>query len=85
MPKPCLWWSATTSGRSRTRPEGATLKQIAKDFVIHPMTLSDWMRKAAMDAENKTAAPSPSRPSELVRTSSVRIGDDCKTLIGVGL
>ena len=35
---------------ARSRPEGVTLEQIAKDFGIHPMTLSGWMKKAAVDA-----------------------------------
>jgi transposase len=34
---------------ARNRPTGTTLEQIAKDFGIHPMTLSGWMRKAAID------------------------------------
>ena len=35
---------------ARSRPEGVTLEQIAADFGIHPMTLSGWMKKAAVDA-----------------------------------
>ena len=35
---------------ARRRPDGTTLEQIAKDFGIHPMTLSGWMKKAAIDA-----------------------------------
>ena len=34
---------------ARNRPEGTTLEQIAKDFGIHPMTLSKWLRQAAID------------------------------------
>ena len=34
---------------ARGRPDGVTLEQNAKDFGIHPMTLSGWMRKAAID------------------------------------
>ena len=34
---------------ARNRPAGTTLEQVAKDFGIHPMTLSGWMRKAAID------------------------------------
>jgi transposase len=34
---------------ARRRPEGTTLEQIAKDFGIHPMTLSKWLRRAAVD------------------------------------
>lgn len=35
---------------ARNRDEGVTLEQIAKDFGIHPMTLSNWMKRA--DIEN---------------------------------
>ena len=35
---------------ARTREDGVTLAQIAKDFGIHEMTLSKWMRQA--DIEN---------------------------------
>jgi transposase len=34
---------------ARTRDPGVTLEQIATDFGIHPMTLSKWMRQAAID------------------------------------
>ncbi len=30
-------------------PEGTTLEQIAHEFGIHPMTLSKWLRRAAID------------------------------------
>ncbi len=33
---------------ARNRPDGVTLEQIAADFGIHPMTLSKWLRKAAV-------------------------------------
>ncbi len=32
------------------RPDGVTLEEVAADFGIHPMTLSKWIRKAAIDA-----------------------------------
>lgn len=35
---------------ARNRPAGTTLEQVAKDFGVHPMTLSGWMRKAAVEA-----------------------------------
>ena len=35
------------------RDAGVTLEQIAKDFGIHPMTLSTWISKAAVDAGDK--------------------------------
>lgn len=34
---------------ARRRPEGTTLEEIAHDFGIHPMTLSKWLRQAAID------------------------------------
>ena len=34
---------------ARARPEGTTLEQVAADFGIHPMTLSKWLRQAAVD------------------------------------
>ncbi len=38
---------------ARSRPEGTTLEQVAVDFGIHPMTLSKWMRTAAVDAGDR--------------------------------
>ena len=38
---------------ARSRPEGTTLEQVAADFGIHPMTLSKWMRTAAVDAGDR--------------------------------
>ena len=35
------------------RPEGTTLEQIAGDFGIHPMTLSKWIRCAAVDSGDR--------------------------------
>jgi transposase len=34
---------------ARSREKGVTLAQIAKDFGIHEMTLSKWMRQAAVE------------------------------------
>lgn len=34
---------------ARSRPDDVTLEQIATDFGIHPMTLSKWLRQAAVD------------------------------------
>lgn len=34
---------------ARSRPDGVTLERIAADFGIHPMTLSKWLRQAAID------------------------------------
>ena len=35
---------------ARRPPDGTTLEQIAKDFGIHLMMLSGWLKKAAIDA-----------------------------------
>ena len=46
---------------ARSRPEGTTLEQVAADFGIHPMTLSGWMKNAAVEAGERpgvTAAES---------------------------
>lgn len=34
---------------ARRRDPGVTLERIAADFGIHPMTLSKWLRQAAID------------------------------------
>jgi transposase len=34
---------------ARSRPDGVTLEQIAGDFGVHPMTLSKWLRVAAVE------------------------------------
>jgi transposase len=34
---------------ARNRDEGVALEQIAADFGIHPMTLSNWMKKADIE------------------------------------
>lgn len=34
---------------AQTRDPGVTLDQVAADFGIHPMTLSKWLRQAAID------------------------------------
>ncbi|MEZ5278993.1 MAG: transposase [Acidimicrobiales bacterium] len=54
---------------ARQRPKGTTLEEIAGDFGIHPMTLSDWLRKAA-EAENE---PDTTAPSEDLREARRRI------------
>jgi transposase len=38
---------------ARNREDGVTLEQIAKDFGIHPMTLSNWLSQDAIDNGNK--------------------------------
>lgn len=34
---------------ARSRPDGVTLEQVAADFGVHPMTLSKWLRVAAVE------------------------------------
>ena len=34
---------------ARNREDAVTIEQIAADFGIHPMTLSKWLRQAAVD------------------------------------
>jgi transposase len=34
---------------ARDRDDDVTLEQIAEDFGIHPMTLSKWLRQAAIE------------------------------------
>jgi transposase len=34
---------------ARGREPGVTLEQVAADFGVHPMTLSKWLRRAAVD------------------------------------
>jgi transposase len=34
---------------ARNPPEGVTLEQVAADFGVHPMTLSKWLRQAAVE------------------------------------
>ena len=41
---------------ARRRPDGTTLEQIAHDFGIHPMTLSKWLRQAAVDDGDRPGA-----------------------------
>jgi len=38
---------------AQNREQGVTLEQIAKDFGIHPMTLSNWLSQDAIDAGTK--------------------------------
>ena len=38
---------------ARNREVGVTLEQIAKDFGIHPTTLSNWLSQDAVDAGTK--------------------------------
>jgi len=38
---------------AQQREAGVTLEQIAKDFGIHPMTLSNWLSQDAIDAGTK--------------------------------
>ncbi len=39
--------------RGRSREDGVTLAQIAKDFGVHEMTLHKWIRQADIDDGNR--------------------------------
>ena len=43
---------------ARQRDSGVTLEQIADDFGIHAMTLSKWLRQAAIDDGDKPGVTS---------------------------
>jgi len=43
---------------ARERDPGVTLDQVAKDFGIHPMTLSKWISKEAVDHGDKPGVTS---------------------------
>jgi transposase len=53
---------------ARNRESGVTVEQIAKDFGVHPMTLTKWMRSAE-NGDSKT--PGHSR-SETVENRELR-------------
>jgi transposase len=53
---------------ARGREAGVTLEQIAADFGVHPMTLTKWMRQAAIDAGERPGAPR----EELAETRELR-------------
>ena len=38
---------------ARGREPGVTIEQVARDFGIHPMTLTTWMRRAEIDEGTK--------------------------------
>lgn len=38
---------------ARGREAGVTLEQIARDFGVHPITLSKWMRRADVEDGNR--------------------------------
>jgi transposase len=48
---------------ARNREKGVTLAQIAKDFGVHEMTLSKWMRQAAVEDGEKPGVTSPAASS----------------------
>ena len=54
---------------ARGRPDGTTISEVAADFGIHPMTLSKWMRAAAVDAGERpgVAASESAENRELKR------------------
>lgn len=42
---------------ARNRENGVTLEQIAADFGVHPITLSKWIRQAAVDDGSRSGTP----------------------------
>ncbi len=42
---------------ARSREDGITLAQIAKDFGVHEMTLPKWIRQADIDDGNRPGKP----------------------------
>lgn len=38
---------------ARNRESGVTIEQVAKDFGVHPMTLTKWLSRAAVDDGSK--------------------------------
>jgi transposase len=53
---------------ARNREPGVTIEQIAKDFGVHPMTLTKWMRNAVTD---ESVMPGQAR-SETVENRELR-------------
>jgi transposase-like protein len=43
---------------ARNRGPGVTVKQVATDFGVHPMTLWKWMRRADIDDGSRPGVPS---------------------------
>ena len=49
---------------ARGREPGVTIEQIAKDFGVHPMTLTKWLRRADID-EGATPGQSRAEAAEI--------------------
>lgn len=49
---------------ARNRENGVTIEQIAADFGVHPITLSKWMRQAAVN-DGSRASTSTGESAEL--------------------
>jgi len=43
---------------ARNRDRGVTIEQVANDFGVHPMTLSKWLSRAAVDDGDKPGVTS---------------------------
>ena len=43
---------------ARNRDPGVTIEAVANDFGVHPMTLSKWLRQAAVDDGDRPGATS---------------------------
>ena len=58
---------------ARNREDGVTIEQIAADFGIHPMTLSKWMRQAAVEAGEKPGVTGAESAENLKLKRRVRL------------
>ena len=56
---------------ARSRESGVTIKQIATDFGVHPMTLTKWLRQAKVDDGDRPGVASAE--SEELRAARRRI------------
>lgn len=56
---------------ARRRDPGVTLEQIAADFGVHPMTLTEWLRQAKVDDGDRPGVSSAD--SEELRAARRRI------------
>ncbi len=55
---------------ARDREPKTTLEQIATDFGVHPMTLSNWLRQADVEDGVKPGVTEPSRSPSCVSSSA---------------
>ena len=50
---------------ARNREPGVTIEQIAADFGVHPMTLTKWLRRAAVDGDGERPGITRSESEEV--------------------